>query len=118
MTLIERNTRFALIGRLPGCRDSVTVLDVLDELITQLPQELTKTITWDQGSEMARHATFTIDTGIKLFFCDPHSPWQRGANENLNGLIRDYYPKSTNFNIIARVIHAYPTYIVIFLLNF
>ena len=101
VTLIERNTRFALIGRLPGCRDSVTVLDVLDELITQLPQELTKTITWDQGSEMARHATFTIDTGIKLFFCDPHSPWQRGANENLNGLIRDYYPKSTNFNTIA-----------------
>jgi IS30 family transposase len=101
VTLVERSTRFALLGRLPGTRDSRTVTDVLAEMIAGLPAELTKTITWDQGSEMAGHAAFTVETGCPVFFCDPHSPWQRGMNENTNGLIRDFYPKGTDFNTIT-----------------
>ena len=101
VTLIERQTRHCLIGRLPGARDSRTVIDVLTGLISTLPGELTKTITWDQGSEMAGHRKFTIVTGCPVFFCDPHSPWQRGSNENLNGLVRDFYPKGTNFNDVS-----------------
>lgn len=101
ITLVERSTRFALLGRLPGTRDSATVIDQLTEMIQQLPAAVFSTLTWDQGSEMAEHARFTIATGCPVFFADPHSPWQRGSNENLNGLIRDFYPKGTNFNTIT-----------------
>ena len=101
VTLVERQTRFVLIGKLPGRRDSQTVIDVLADMIQDLPTQLRKTITWDQGSEMAKHAEFTVDSGCRVFFCDPHSPWQRGQNENTNGLIRDYYPKGTDFNAIS-----------------
>jgi IS30 family transposase len=101
VTLVERQTRFALLGRLPGMRDSRTVTDVLAGMIEDLPAALTQTITWDQGAEMAGHARFTVATGCPVFFCDPHSPWQRGTNENTNGLIRDFYPKGTNFNQIT-----------------
>ena len=101
VTLVERTPRYALLGRLPGMRDSATVTDVLARMIEDLPAVLTKTITWDQGSEMADHATFTIKTNCPVFFCDPHSPWQRGSNENTNGLIRDFYPKGTNFNEVT-----------------
>ncbi len=101
VTLVERQTRFALLGRLPGMRDSKTVTDVLAGMIEDLPAALTQTITWDQGAEMAGHARFTVATGCPVFFCDPHSPWQRGTNENTNGLIRDFYPKGTNFNQIT-----------------
>lgn len=101
VTLVERNTRFALIERLPGVRDSATVIDVIRNQIMRLPEHLRKTLTWDQGQEMSRHKDFTIATGCPVFFCDPHSPWQRGSNENLNGLIRDYYPKGTNFNNVS-----------------
>ncbi|TQM65592.1 integrase-like protein [Klugiella xanthotipulae] len=101
VTLVERATRFALIGRLPGTRDSKTVIDILQQQITQLPGWLRQTLTWDQGQEMSRHREFTVATGCPVFFCDPHSPWQRGSNENLNGLIRDYYPKGTDFNTIS-----------------
>nr|WP_263282074.1 IS30 family transposase [Leifsonia sp. ZF2019] len=100
ITLVERSTRFALLGRLPGTRDSATVIDRLTEMIGHLPSALFSTLTWDQGTEMAEHARFTIATGCPVFFADPHSPWQRGSNENLNGLIRDFYPKGTNFNTI------------------
>ena len=101
VTLVERTTRFALIGRLPGTRVSKTVIDVLRQQIEQLPARLRQTLTWDQGQEMSRHREFTVATGCPVFFCDPHSPWQRGSNENLNGLIRDYYPKGTDFNTVS-----------------
>jgi len=101
VTLVERADRYTLIGRLPGSRDSETVTEVLQQMIQQLPAELMRTITWDQGSEMAEHAKFTVATGCKVFFCDPHSPWQRPTNENTNGLIRDFFPKGTNFNTIT-----------------
>lgn len=101
ITLVERHTRFTLLGRLPGARDSATVTEVLAGMIQDLPAALTQSITWDQGTEMAGHARFTVATGCPVFFCDPHSPWQRGTNENTNGLIRDFYPKGTNFNQIT-----------------
>lgn len=101
VTLVERHTRYALVGRLPGCRESATVIDRLQEMIAGLPASLLRTVTWDQGSEMAEHARFTVATGCAVFFCDPHSPWQRGSNENLNGLIRDFYPKGTDFNLVS-----------------
>ncbi|WP_261625132.1 IS30 family transposase [Nesterenkonia marinintestina] len=101
VTLVERSTRFALIGRLPGTKDSTTVIEVLTRLIQDLPEQMRQTLTWDQGPEMALHPRFTLATGCKVFFCDPHSPWQRGANENLNRLIRDFYPKGTDFNTIT-----------------
>lgn len=101
VTLVERQTRYVLIGRLPGCRDSETVNDVLATMISTLPSKLVSTITWDQGTEMAGHAKFTVATGCRVFFCDPHSPWQRGSNENMDGLIRDFYPKGTDFNTLT-----------------
>ncbi|MFT4136553.1 IS30 family transposase [Microbacterium sp.] len=101
VTLVERRSRFALIGRLPGHRDSETVITRLQAMIGSLPGALFTTITWDQGAEMAQHKAFTVRTGCPVFFCDPHSPWQRGSNENLNGLIRDFYPKGTNFNEVT-----------------
>lgn len=101
VTLVERRSRFALIGRLPGARDSATVIDRMRQMVLSLPAALFTTVTWDQGSEMAQHVDFTVATGCEVFFCDPHSPWQRGSNENLNGLIRDFFPKGTDFNLVT-----------------
>ena len=70
--------------------------------IADLPAELVRTITWDQGREMARHVDFSVDTGVQVYFCDPHSPWQRGSNENTNGLVRQYLPRETNFSRISQ----------------
>ncbi|GAA1438117.1 hypothetical protein GCM10009616_40720 [Microlunatus lacustris] len=97
ITLVERTSRFCLIARLPELRTSPLVVAQLTTMIQALPAELFRSLTWDQGSEMANHRRFTMAANCPVFFCDPHSPWQRGSNENLNGLIRDFYPKGTNF---------------------
>jgi IS30 family transposase len=103
ITLVERATRYVMLGALPNSRISDEVIDVLTTLMGRLPTELRKTLTWDQGSEMAHHASFTLATDCKVFFCDPHSPWQRGTNENTNGLLRQYFPRtSTDFRTISQ----------------
>ena len=95
ITLVERQTRFVMLGALPDSRVSQAVIDVLVGLMRRLPAELRKSLTWDQGAEMATHATFTLATDCRVYFCDPHSPWQRGSNENTNGLLRQYFPRSS-----------------------
>jgi len=98
ITLVERSTRYVMLGALPDNRVSEAVINVLTTLMGRLPAELRKTLTWDQGTEMATHTAFTLATDCKVYFCDPHSPWQRGSNENTNGLLRQYFPRSsTNF---------------------
>ncbi len=100
ITLFERNTRFAMISQLT-IHDTATVTDRLTEMTARLPATLWRSLTWDQGTEMAEHARFTTATDCPVFFCDPHSPWQRPTNENGNGLIRDFFPKGTNFTKIT-----------------
>jgi IS30 family transposase len=98
VTLVERTTRFVMLGALPEGRTSPEVIDVLRHLMGRVPAQIRKSITWDQGVELARHTDFTLTSGCPVFFCDPHSPWQRGTNENTNGLLRQYFPRSsTNF---------------------
>jgi len=101
-TLVERTTRFVILIRLPKGRSSEAVLDALAARIRTLPRQLVRSLTWDQGKEMAQHAQFTIDTGVQIYICDPRSPWQRGSNENTNGLLRDYFPKGTDFKPITQ----------------
>ena len=98
-TLVERTTRYVLLLHLPQGRDPHQVGQAMRQAITALPTGLARTITWDQGIEMVYHADFTIATGIPVYFCDPHSPWQRGSNENTNGLLRQYLPKSTDLSV-------------------
>jgi len=103
ITLVERTTRYVMLGALPNSRVSEEVITVLISLMRRLPAQLRKTLTWDQGSEMARHARFTLATDCRVYFCDPHSPWQRGSNENTNGLLRQYFPRSsTDFRKISQ----------------
>lgn len=97
ISLFERSSRYALLGLLPGTHDARTVTDTLIEMVSTLPAALRGSLTWDCGSEMARHAELTLATDLRVFFCDPHSPWQRPGNENLNGLIREFFPKGTDF---------------------
>ena len=92
-TLVERTTRYLLLLHLPEGRDARLVEQAIREAIGTLPAELARSITWDQGIEMSCHADLTIATGIPVYFCDPHSPWQRGSNENTNGLLRQYLPR-------------------------
>ena len=98
-TLVERTTRYVLLLHLPAGRDAHLVEQAMRQAITTLPAQLARTITWDQGKEMAYHADFTIATGIPVYFCDPHKPWQRGSNENTNGLLRQYLPKGTDLSV-------------------
>ena len=97
-TLVERTTRLLLLLHLEHGRSADSVDAAMRKVITTLPNELSRSITWDQGAEMANHASFTIDTGIPIYFCDPHAPWQRGSNENTNGLLRQYLPKGTDLS--------------------
>ena len=92
-TLVERTTRYTLILALPHGKDSTALADVLIDNANELPAMMRKTLTWDQGSEMAKHAAFTLATSMPVFFAHPRSPWERGTNENTNGLIREYLPK-------------------------
>jgi hypothetical protein len=94
-TLVERSTRFTQLVRIERI-NSETVAAALGTHIVTLPEQLRRSLTWDQGKEMARHVEFTVDTGVAVYFCDPKSPWQRGTNENTNGLIRQYLPKRTD----------------------
>ncbi len=97
-TLVERSTRYVMLLHLPHGRTAADVRTAMADTIRTLPAVMARSVTWDQGVEMAEHATFTIDTGIDVYFCDPHSPWQRGSNENTNGLLRQYFPKSTDLS--------------------
>lgn len=97
-TLVERTTRLVLLLHLNGDRSAVTVEAAMRKAIAKLPDELARSITWDQGAEMSTHTNFTTATGIPIYFCDPHAPWQRGSNENTNGLLRQYLPKGTDLS--------------------
>jgi IS30 family transposase len=101
-TLVERTTRFVLLLHLPRSHDPGTVAAAMTEAMTSLPAQLRRSLAWDQGKEMAGHAQITLATGLPVYFCDPHSPWQRGSNENTNGLLRQYFPKGTDLSAHSR----------------
>jgi IS30 family transposase len=96
VTLVERQTRYVLLGRIGADRSSLAVCAAITAQIKTLPEHLGRSLTWDRGKELAGHAQFSVASGIAVYFCDPHSPWQRGSNENTNGLLRQYFPKSTD----------------------
>ena len=97
-TLVERHTRYVMLAKVPS-KDTETVINALIKQADKLPRELYKSLTWDRGKEMADHQRFTLATDIKVYFCDPQSPWQRGSNENTNGLLRQYFPKGTDLSV-------------------
>jgi IS30 family transposase len=102
-TLVERSTRFLMLVALPGGHHQAdAVADALAAAITTLPKQLARSLTWDLGHEMAQHQRFTIETGVQVFFCDPKSPWQRGSNENTNGLLRQYLPRRLDFRTLTQ----------------
>jgi transposase, IS30 family len=102
-TLVERQTRFVMLLKVPS-RDTATVTAALSKHIRKLPEQLRRSLTWDRGKEMADHKSFTIATNVQVYFCDPRSPWQRGSNENTNGLLRQYFPRGTD---LSRFSQAY-----------
>ena len=101
-TLVERTSRFTLLVKLNG-NDTASVVNAITNKIIELPNQLKKSLTWDRGMELAKHKKFTIDTEIKVYFCDPRSPWQRGTNENTNRLLRQYMPKKTDLSIHSQI---------------
>ena len=100
-TLVERHTRYVMLARV-GSKDSMTVINTLIKQAHKLPRELYKSLTWDRGSEMADHKRFTLATDIQVYFCDPQPPWQRGSNENTNGLLRQYFPKGMDLSDVSQ----------------
>jgi transposase, IS30 family len=102
-TLVERHSRFVMLIALPDGHTADAVASALATKIVELPDQLRRSLTWDHGKEMAQHARFSIDTGVPVYFCDPRSPWQRGSNENTNGLLRQYFPKrSTDLRLVSQ----------------
>jgi transposase, IS30 family len=101
-TLVERASRFVMLQRLPYDHSAERTAYALTAAMNRLPELLKRSLTWDQGREMAQHAKFTTITDIPVFFCDPHSPWQRGTNENTNGLLREYFPKGTDLSVYSQ----------------
>jgi IS30 family transposase len=101
VTLVERQTRYVMLIKVNG-KDSETVVNALIKNARRLPKELYRSLTWDRGSEMAGHRRFTLATDIQVYFCDPHHPWQRGSNENTNGLLRQYFPKGMNLSGVSQ----------------
>ena len=97
-TLVERHTRYVMLAKIPS-RDTETVINALIKQANKLPRELYRSLTWDRGKELTDHKRFTLATDIKVYFCDPQSPWQRGSNENTNRLLRQYFPKRTNLSV-------------------
>ena len=114
-TLVERQTRYVMLAKVAS-KDTQTVVDALINNARKFPQELYKSLTWDRGSEMANHKRFTLATDVQVYFCDPRSPWQRGSNENTNGLLRQYLPKGIDvssysqakLNAVARQLNQRP----------
>jgi len=113
--LVERKTRYLMLARVAS-KDTETVIDALIEQARKLPRELDRSLTWDRGTEMADHQRFSLATDVKVYFCDPQQPWQRGSNENTNGLLRQYFPKGmdlsdihqSRLNAIARRLNERP----------
>ena len=97
-TLVERHTRYVMLAKVPN-KDTQTVVSALIKQAKKLPTELYKSLTWDRGKELTDHRRFTLTTNIDVYFCDPQSPWQRGSNENTNGLLRQYFPKGTDLSV-------------------
>jgi transposase, IS30 family len=97
-TLVERHSRYVILLKLPNGHGAEAVRKAMTKRILTLPAQLRRSITWDQGKEMAEHVRFTVETGVQIYFCDPKSPWQRGSNENTNGLLRQYLPKSSDLS--------------------
>jgi IS30 family transposase len=115
LTLVERHSRYVMLARLPS-KNPALVVETLTKLARKLPRELYKSLTWDRGTEMTEHTRFSLDTDIQVYFCDPKSPWQRGSNENTNGLLRQYFPKGMDLskvhqnrlNAVARQLNERP----------
>jgi IS30 family transposase len=101
VTLVERQSRFVMLRRLPN-KESATVVNALTRSVRRLPAGLMKSLTWDRGTELAAHRAFTVATDVQVYFCDPYSPWQRGSNENTNGLLRQYLPRGTDLSTLTQ----------------